>query len=122
MQYDRYVNRTYQKFDRMIGAYAGHIFKKLTKLDELSAYPTMDHLRLPPAPSLLQPITAGAVWGERWGNLWLHADVAVPEECVADKHESPHFANLYDMAVKYADVVPVADVIAYLKSYPGTNA
>ena len=38
MQYDRYVNRTYQKFDRMIGAYAGHIFKKLTKLDELSAY------------------------------------------------------------------------------------
>jgi maleamate amidohydrolase len=35
----------------------------------------------------------------------------VPEECVADKHESPHFANLYDMAVKYADVVPVAEVI-----------
>jgi maleamate amidohydrolase len=38
----------------------------------------------------------------------------VPEECVADKHESPHFANLYDMAVKYADVVPVAEVIDYL--------
>jgi nicotinamidase-related amidase len=29
----------------------------------------------------------------------------VPEECVADRHESPHFANLYDMAVKYADVL-----------------
>ena len=39
----------------------------------------------------------------------------VPEECVADKHESPHFANLYDMAVKYADVVPVAEVIAHLR-------
>jgi len=39
----------------------------------------------------------------------------VPEECVADKHESPHFANLYDMAVKYADVVPVADVIEHLR-------
>ena len=37
----------------------------------------------------------------------------VPEECVADKHESPHFANLYDMALKYADVVPVAEVIAH---------
>ena len=48
--------------------------------------------------------------------------VAVPEECVADKHETPHFANLYDMAVKYADVVPVSDVIAYLESHPGTNA
>jgi len=30
----------------------------------------------------------------------------VPEECVSDKHESPHFANLYDMALKYADVLP----------------
>ncbi len=36
----------------------------------------------------------------------------VPEECVSDKHESPHFANLYDMALKYADVVPVAKVLA----------
>ena len=35
----------------------------------------------------------------------------VPEECVADKHESPHFANLYDMLVKYADVLPVAEVL-----------
>ncbi len=39
----------------------------------------------------------------------------VPEECVADKHESPHFANLYDMALKYADVVPVAEVLEYMK-------
>ena len=36
----------------------------------------------------------------------------VPEECVADKHESPYFANLYDMAVKYADVLPVEEVLA----------
>lgn len=37
----------------------------------------------------------------------------VPEECVADLHESPHFANLYDMHKKYADVLPVGDVLAY---------
>jgi maleamate amidohydrolase len=42
----------------------------------------------------------------------------VPEECVADKHESPHFANLYDMALKYADVVGVAEVIAELQRTP----
>lgn len=41
----------------------------------------------------------------------------VPEECVADKHESPHFANLYDIAVKYGDVVPVKDVFDYLATY-----
>ncbi len=41
----------------------------------------------------------------------------VPEECVADKHESPHFASLYDMALKYADIVPVAEVIEHMKKY-----
>ena len=45
----------------------------------------------------------------------------VPEECVADKHESPHFANLYDMAVKYADVVPVREVIDHLRQYEPPN-
>jgi maleamate amidohydrolase len=39
----------------------------------------------------------------------------VPEECVADKHESPHFANLYDIALKYGDVIPVAEVLEHLK-------
>lgn len=34
----------------------------------------------------------------------------VPEECVADKHESYHFANLTDLALKYADVVKVAEI------------
>lgn len=38
----------------------------------------------------------------------------VPIECVADKHESYHFANLTDLALKYADVVDVAEVIAWL--------
>ena len=39
----------------------------------------------------------------------------VPEECVADRHESPHFASLYDMAVKYADVLPTIEVTAALR-------
>jgi isochorismate hydrolase len=38
----------------------------------------------------------------------------VPEECVADKHESYHYANLTDLALKYADVVTVQDVLAEL--------
>jgi nicotinamidase-related amidase len=46
----------------------------------------------------------------------------VPEECVADKHESPHFANLYDIAVKYGDVVPVADVLRYYADYVDRSA
>ncbi len=40
----------------------------------------------------------------------------VPIECVADKHESYHFANLTDLQIKYADVVYVSEVVAYLNS------
>ncbi len=39
--------------------------------------------------------------------------VIVPEECVADLHESPHFANLYDMLKKYAAVRSIEDVLAF---------
>ena len=38
----------------------------------------------------------------------------VPEECVADKHESYHFANLTDLHLKYADVMKVSDVLHWL--------
>lgn len=44
--------------------------------------------------------------------------VIVPEECVADKHEIPHFANLCDMMLKYADVLPFSEVTAWLSKQP----
>ena len=40
----------------------------------------------------------------------------VPIECVADKHESYHFANLTDLQLKYADVEPVQAVIDWLEA------
>ncbi len=41
----------------------------------------------------------------------------VPMECVADKHESYHFANLTDLQLKYADVVEVKEVYDWLNGY-----
>ena len=38
----------------------------------------------------------------------------VPEQCVADKHESYHFANLTDLSLKYADVLDVDEVFSWL--------
>ena len=35
----------------------------------------------------------------------------VPAEAVGDRAAGPHEANLFDMAAKYADVMPVGDVI-----------
>ena len=40
----------------------------------------------------------------------------VPIETCADKHESFHFANLTDRAIKYADVEPVQTVIDWLEA------
>ncbi len=40
----------------------------------------------------------------------------VPEECVADKHESYHYANLTDLSLKYADVLDVQEVFGWLDS------
>ncbi len=45
--------------------------------------------------------------------------MVVPEEAVADRHEGPHFANLYDMAMKYADVMPAAEVAVALAALTG---
>ncbi|MEO1485490.1 MAG: isochorismatase family protein [Bacteroidota bacterium] len=40
----------------------------------------------------------------------------IPEECVADKHESYHYANLTDLSLKYCDVLEVAEVLSWLNS------
>lgn len=38
----------------------------------------------------------------------------VPSDCVADRAPLSHEVNLFDMDSKYADVMPSADVLAYL--------
>ncbi len=37
--------------------------------------------------------------------------VVVPAECVADRHEAPHRANLFDIDSKYGDVVDLDEVL-----------
>ena len=42
----------------------------------------------------------------------------VPRECVGDRAQAPHDANLFDIQAKYADVVTVDEAIAYVESVP----
>jgi maleamate amidohydrolase len=42
----------------------------------------------------------------------------VPRECVGDRAQAPHEANLFDIHAKYADVVSLEDALAYLESVP----
>lgn len=58
-------------------------------------------------------IRAGAIDGLQYGFR-----VIVPRECVGDRHEAPHDANLFDIQAKYGDVLPKAEVIARLRDLP----
>jgi nicotinamidase-related amidase len=40
----------------------------------------------------------------------------VPRECVGDRAQAPHEANLFDIQAKYADVVPLEDALVYVES------
>ena len=42
----------------------------------------------------------------------------VPRECVGDRAQAPHDANLFDIQAKYADVVSVEEALAYLEGVP----
>ena len=46
----------------------------------------------------------------------------VVEEGVFDRHEAAHAINLFDMHQKYADVVPLAEVLEYLSAWCARQA
>ena len=46
----------------------------------------------------------------------------VPRECVADRAQAPHEANLFDIQAKYADVVSVEEALEYVAGVPSAGA
>ena len=58
--------------------------------------------------------TSGCVRAAAVDSLSRGYRTIVPEQCVADKHESYHFANLTDMMLKYADVADVSETLGWL--------
>lgn len=43
--------------------------------------------------------------------------MVVAEECVFDRHEATHALNLFDMEQKYADVLPLGDILEWLGAW-----
>ena len=41
----------------------------------------------------------------------------VPEECVGDRAELPHMANLFDIGQKYCDVMKLNEVLEWIQAY-----
>jgi maleamate amidohydrolase len=61
-------------------------------------------------------VRAGALDGVQHGYR-----VIVPRECVGDRHDGPHDANLFDINAKYGDVVGRDEVIQYLANLTKRN-
>ena len=65
--------------------------------------------------------TSGCVRASAVDALSRNYRVIVVEECVADKHEIPHFASLCDLMLKYADVESVDMVRDWLNRQPAAD-
>jgi len=48
--------------------------------------------------------------------------MVVAEECVFDRHEACHAINLFDMNQKYADVLPLDEILKYLDGWRAEKA
>jgi nicotinamidase-related amidase len=46
----------------------------------------------------------------------------VPRDCVGDRAQAPHEANLFDIQAKYADVVTLQDALDYVAAVPSRLA
>jgi nicotinamidase-related amidase len=60
--------------------------------------------------------TSGCVRASAVDACQLNYKVVVPEDAVYDRSQTSHAVNLFDMASKYADVLPTDELIARLRS------
>ncbi len=60
--------------------------------------------------------TSGCVRGTVVDAFAYNFRVVVPEECVYDRSHVSHAVNLFDMASKYADVMPLTDALALIEA------
>jgi maleamate amidohydrolase len=60
--------------------------------------------------------TSGCVRATAIDLLQLGWPTMVPRECVGDRAQAPHDANLFDIQAKYADVVSLDEALAYVET------
>ena len=60
--------------------------------------------------------TSGCVRATAVDLLQLGWPTMVPRECVGDRAQAPHDANLFDIQAKYADVVSLDEALAYVET------
>jgi maleamate amidohydrolase len=60
-------------------------------------------------------VTSGCVRATAVDAFSYNFRVVLPLECVADRSETSHQVNLFDLDMKYADVIPLHEVLEHLR-------
>ncbi|MCQ2446864.1 MAG: hypothetical protein MJ141_08285, partial [Clostridia bacterium] len=74
------TKKTLRKMNMALEEYIPYLFRKIPGLSGVLSYRTKEHLRQPPERADMTPIVPGEHWGGEYENIWLSADVTVPEE------------------------------------------
>jgi maleamate amidohydrolase len=67
-------------------------------------------------------VTSGCVRSTAIDGFSYNFRVVIPEECVADRGQTSHKVALFDVHMKYGDVVPMSNTIEYLKKLAPVGA
>jgi nicotinamidase-related amidase len=63
-------------------------------------------------------VTSGCVRATAVDAFSFNYRVSIVEECTADRSQSAHAINLFDLHMKYADVVNLHEAVAFVESLP----
>ena len=98
----------------------GDIIVRKQKPSAFFGTPLMSMLTEVHADSLLVcgTTTSGCVRASVIDAFSYNLKVSIVEECVFDRGQASHKINLFDMAMKYADVIPLKEAIDYVRALP----
>ena len=103
-----------------IAPHAGDIVVRKQKPSAFFGTPLMSMLNEVHADSVLVTgtTTSGCVRASVIDAFSYNLKVSVVEECVFDRGQASHKINLFDMAMKYADVISLQETVEYIRALP----
>jgi nicotinamidase-related amidase len=117
------MSETWDKGNEIVAEIApqpGDIVVRKQKPSAFFGTPLMSMLNEVHADSVLVTgtTTSGCVRASVIDAFSYNMKVSVVEECVFDRGQASHKINLFDMAMKYADVIPLKDAVEYIRGLP----
>lgn len=100
------------------GAREGEAVLRKTAPSAFFGTPLLAHLNALGADTLIVcgESTSGCVRATVVDGRSFRFRVVVVEDCVYDRHEASHAINLFDMDQKYADVLPLDEVVTWMRA------